>query len=403
MINRDLYIKKLIKWKDKKLIKVLTGLRRVGKSTLLLMYKDYLIKNGIDEKNIIYLNLEDLKYDYVNNYKKLYEEVTKLIDKNKMNYIMIDEIQNIDQFEKAIDSLYIKDNVDIYLTGSNAKLLSSEIATILTGRYIEINVLPLSFKEYAYSIADNEKDIKVLKDDLFQNYLLYGAMPFVRSLDNKKEDIDSYLDSIYNTVFAKDILKRVEIRSAEAIDHISKFMFDNIANITSVNKISCVLNSDGTKISIPTVNSYIDMLCNAYLFYKISRYDVKGKMLLKTQYKYYAVDIGLRNYVLGIANRDLGRILENLVYLELLRREYKVYIGKVGDKEIDFVAEKAGIKRYYQVASSILDENTFLREVKPLRMIKDNYEKYIITYDKMPITDNDGIKGMNIIDFLLEE
>ena len=403
MINRDLYINKLVKWKDKKLIKVLTGMRRVGKSTLLLMYKNFLIKNGVDEKSIIYFNLEDLKYDYISDYKKLYDEIMKQLDENNMNYIMIDEIQNIDEFEKAINSLYIKDNVDIYLTGSNAKFLSSEIATILTGRYIEINVLPLSFKEYLSSIREDSKYTSLSDDDLFQNYLLYGAMPFVRTLDDKKDDIESYLDSIYNTVFAKDILKRIEIRNSELIDRLSKFMFDNIANVTSVNKIANALYSAGIKISVPTVATYLDTLCSAYLFYKIKRYDIKGKMLLKTQYKYYAVDVGLRNYVLGIENRDLGRILENIVYLELLRREYKVYIGKMGDTEIDFVAEKAGIKKYYQVASSVIDENTFSREIRPLEMIKDNYEKYVISYDKMPATDSDGIKVINVIDFLLEK
>ena len=403
MINRDLYINKLVKWKDKKLIKVLTGMRRVGKSTLLLMYKNFLIKNGVDEKNIIYFNLEDLKYDYISDYKKLYDEIIKQLDENNMNYIMIDEIQNIDEFEKAINSLYIKDNVDIYLTGSNAKFLSSEIATILTGRYIEINVLPLSFKEYLSSIREDSKYTSLSDDDLFQNYLLYGAMPFVRTLDDKKDDIENYLDSIYNTVFAKDILKRIEIRNSELIDRLSKFMFDNIANVTSVNKIANALCSAGIKISVPTVTTYLDTLCSAYLFYKIKRYDIKGKMLLKTQYKYYAVDVGLRNYVLGIANGDLGRILENIVYLELLRREYKVYIGKMGDTEIDFVAEKAGIKKYYQVASSVIDENTFSREIRPLEMIKDNYEKYVISYDKMPVTDSDGIKVINVIDFLLEK
>ena len=377
-------------------------MRRVGKSTLLLMYKNFLIKNGVDEKNIIYFNLEYLKYDYISDYKKLYDEVIKLIDEKKMNYILIDEIQNIDQFEKAINSLYIKDNVDIYLTGSNARFLSSEIATILTGRYIEINVLPLSFKEYLSDVRENSGNTNFSDDDVFQNYLLFGAMPFVRTLQNKKDDIESYLDSIYNTVFAKDILKRIEIRNSELIDRLSKFMFDNIANVTSANKITNALSSTGLKISVPTVTTYLDALCNAFLFYKIKRYDIKGKMLLKTQYKYYAVDVGLRNYILGIANRDLGRILENIVYFELLRREYKVYIGKMGDTEIDFVAEKAGIKKYYQVASSVLDENTFLREIRPLKMIKDNYEKYIISYDKMPTTDSDGIKVINVIDLLLE-
>ena len=396
MISRDDYIEKIISWKDKKMIKVLTGMRRVGKSTLLLLYKDYLLKNGVDKKNIIYINLEDLKYDYIKDYNNLYDEIINKLDSKKKNYVMIDEIQSVDKFEKAIDSLYLKDNVDIYLTGSNAKFLSSEIATVLSGRYIEINVLPLSFKEY---ISDENVKDKNL-NELFNNYLLFGGMPFIKSLDNDKDEINKYLESVYNTVYTKDILKRVEIRNNETLEKISKFMFDNISNITSVNKIANALKSNGVNISNPTVDSYIDTLNSAYLFYKINRYDVKGKNILTSQYKYYTVDIGLRNYIVGMNNRDLGRILENVVYLELIRRGYKVYIGKIDNVEIDFIAVKSDETIYYQVAQSILDEKTFEREIKPLTKIKNNYEKYIITMDSLPKMNNDGIKVLNVIDFL---
>ena len=399
MINRDLYIDKLVKWKDKQVIKVLTGMRRVGKSTLLLMFKDYLIQNGVNEKNIIYFNLEDLKYDDIDNYIKLYDEITKLIDDDKMNYIMIDEIQNVNRFEKAIDSLFIKNNVDIYLTGSNARLLSGEIATLLTGRYIEINVLPLSFKEY---ISDFDGiDTYANREELFQNYMSYGGLPFVKTLNNDKEEIEKYLDSIYSTVYAKDILKRMKIR--KTIEKVSRFMFDNISNITSINKISNQLKNEGATITAPTVDIYLDALCSAYLFYKVNRYDTKGKTIFKSQYKYYTVDIGLRNYVAGVTNRDLGRMLENLVYLELIRRGYNVYIGRVRDKEIDFVAEKSGMMKYFQIASTILDEKTFLREITPLRAIDDNYEKYILTFDKNLIVDDEGIRIVNVIDYLLQD
>ena len=396
MISRDGYIEKIISWKDKKMIKVLTGMRRVGKSTLLLLYKDYLLKNGVDKNNIIYINLEDLKYDYIKDYNNLYDEIINKLNSKKKNYVMIDEIQNVDKFEKAIDSLYLKDNVDIYLTGSNAKFLSSEIATVLSGRYIEINVLPLSFKEY---ISDENVKNKNL-NELFNNYLLFGGMPFVKSLDNDKDEINKYLESVYNTVYKKDILKRVEIRNNETLEKISKFMFDNISNITSVNKIANALKSNGVNISNPTVDSYIDTLSSAYLFYKINRYDVKGKNILTSQYKYYTVDIGLRNYIVGMNNRDLGRILENVVYLELIRRGYKVYIGKIDNVEIDFIAVKSDETIYYQVAQSIIDEKTFDREIKPLTKIKNNYEKCIITMDSLPKMNNDGIKVINVIDFL---
>ena len=396
MINRENYIKKLISWKDKKMIKVLTGMRRVGKSTLLLLFKEYLIKNGVDEKNIIYINLEDLKYDYINNYNVLYNEVISKLDDKKTNYVMIDEIQNVDKFEKAIDSLYLKNNIDIYLTGSNAKFLSSEIATVLSGRYIEINVLPLSFKEY---ISDQNKTNKNT-NELFNDYLLFGGLPFIKSLNNNKDEINNYLESVYNTVYTKDILKRVEIRNNESLERISKFMFDNISNITSVNKIANTLKTIGVKISVPTVDSYVDTLSNAYLFYKINRFDIKGKNILTSQYKYYTVDTGLRNYVVGTSNRDLGRILENVVYLEIIRRGYKVYIGKVDNFEIDFVAVKPEETIYYQVAQSILDEKSFEREMRPLAKLKNNYEKYIITMDNLPQTNDEGIKIVNVVEFL---
>lgn len=396
MINRENYIKKLISWKDKKMIKVLTGMRRVGKSTLLLLFKEYLLKNGVDEKNIIYINLEDLKYDYINNYNVLYNEVISKLDDKKTNYVMIDEIQNVDKFEKAIDSLYLKNNIDIYLTGSNAKFLSSEIATVLSGRYIEINILPLSFKEY---ISDQNKTNKNI-NELFNDYLLFGGLPFIKSLDNNRDEINNYLESVYNTVYTKDILKRVEIRNNESLERISKFMFDNISNITSVNKIANTLKTIGVKISVPTVDSYVDTLSNAYLFYKINRFDIKGKNILTSQYKYYTVDVGLRNYVVGTSNRDLGRILENVVYLELIRRGYKVYIGKVDNFEIDFVAVKPEETIYYQVAQSIVDENSFEREMRPLAKLKNNYEKYIITMDNLPQTNEEGIKIVNVVEFL---
>ena len=395
MINRNSYIEKLAKWKDKQIIKVLTGMRRVGKSTILLLYKKYLLDNGVDEKQIIYFNLEDLDNEYINNYKKFYDELLKRLVKDKMNYVMIDEVQNIEKFEKAIDSLYIKENVDIYLTGSNAKFLSSEIATILSGRYIEFNVLPLSFKEY---ISDEQID----KEKLFNNYIKYGALPYIKNLNNDEESVQKYLENIYNTVYTKDILSHVDIRNYEVLAKTSKFMFDNISNNTSVKKITDTLKSAGNMISQPTIDTYIEVLVNTFMFYKANRYDVKGKKLLSTQYKYYAVDMGLRNFVLGSYNNDIGRILENIVYLELKNRGYDVYIGKVGEYEVDFVAKKTDDIIYYQVAQSIIDNNIYEREIRPLRLIKDNYPKYILSMDNVLVGNNEGIKHVNMIDFLLE-
>lgn len=409
MINRNSYIEKLVKWKDKKIIKVLTGMRRVGKSTILLLYKKHLLGNGASENQIIYLNLEDLENEYIDNYKKLYDEILKKIVKDKMNYIMIDEVQNIEKFEKAIDSLYIKENVDIYLTGSNAKFLSSEIATVLSGRYIELNILPLSFKEY---ISDEENGFafpisfplyspQIAKEKLFNDYLKYGALPYIKVLNNDEESIQKYLENIYNTVYAKDILSHIDIRNYEALAKTSKFMFDNISNNTSVKKITDALNSAGNMISQPTIDTYIEALSNTFMFYKANRYDVKGKKILSTQYKYYAVDMGLRNFVLGNYNNDLGRILENIVYLELKNRGYDVSIGKVGEYEVDFVVKKTDEIIYFQVAQSLIDKNTYEREMRPLRLIKDNYPKYILSMDNILAGNDEGIKHMNIIDFLL--
>lgn len=400
MINRPKYIEKLNSWRDKNIIKILTGMRRVGKSTILEMYKNSLINQGVSTEQIIYLNLEDLSNRYIDTYIKLYDYILSKMTNNRMNYIFIDEVQNIDQFEKAIDSLYLKSNVDIYLTGSNAKFLSSEIGTILTGRYIEINVLPFSFKEYVSAQSDKSKKL-ITKEELFNNYITNGSLPYVFTLDNDIDKINSYYDNIYATVYEKDILTKINIHNNDALYKIASYMFDNISNYTSIRKIANALNTGGSKISEPTVDTYVNALVNSYLFYKTNRYDVKGKNILLTQNKYYTVDIGIRNYVITSNVRDIGRIYENIVYLELINRGYKVYIGKVGEYEVDFVAKSAEDTIYYQVTNSILDENTFEREIRPLKLIKDSNSKYIITTDNVPRNNYDGIKCMNIIDFLL--
>lgn len=399
IIEREEYLNKLKKFKDKNLIKVITGIRRCGKSTLLELFKKYLKENDVEENQIITINFEDPDYKNLKTSDALYEYIkNKLID-GKMNYIFLDEIQNVDKFEIAVDGLYIKKNVDIYITGSNAYLLSSELATLLTGRYVEIKMLPLSFKEYISAFDDkNELSRK------FRDYIRYGSFPQTLELYDTPEEIDTYLDGVYTSVLYKDVISRKGITDKGILESVVEFLYDNIGNICSIKKISDTLSSNGRSTSNHTVENYVNALVDSFMLYKANRYDVKGKELLKTQEKYYAIDIGLRYYLLGQkAGRDMGHILENIVYLELLRRGNKVYVGKVDDVEVDFVAKNIENTIYYQVSTTVRDENTLQRELTPLKKINDNYPKYILTMDDDPIADYDGIKKKNIIDWLLEK
>jgi len=399
MIIRENYLNLLIDAKDTEFIKVITGVRRSGKSTLLLMFKNYLLDNNIDEKNIIHINFESAMYDDIKDYKDLYNEIKNKISNEKM-YILLDEVQNVDKWEKAINSLNVDFDVDIYITGSNAYLLSSELATLLSGRYIEIKMYPLSFKEFLKFNNYDESNL----EDKFNEYLKYGGLPAITQIKDKNNLIMSYLNDIYNTIVKKDIIERNNIKDIALLENIVKYISSNIGSSISANRISDYLNSNKVleKTNHQTIDNYLKMLENAFIVYKADRSDIRSKALLKTLGKYYIADTGLRNIILGFRNIDEGHLLENVVYLELLRRGYKVNIGKSLDYEVDFVTENTEEIKYYQVTKSLLDDNVKDREIRSLESISDNYEKTILTMDRTINKDYNGIKVKNIIDFLLE-
>ena len=396
MINREEYLNELIRWKDKDLIKVVTGIRRCGKSTLFDLFIDYLKMSGVKSNQIIYINLEDADYDF-KNYKELYHFINEKIISEDNFYVFLDEVQNVPGFQRAIDSLYIKKNVDVYITGSNAYLLSGELATLLSGRYIEIKMLPLSFKEYV-SVFDNNN-----YQQLFLDYMRNGGMPGnINILKSNVNDLDNYLDGIFSTIVYKDIMARNNITDKLLLESVIKYIFDSIGSPISIKKISDTLTSKGISTSNHTVENYITALLESFLIYKVERFDVKGKNLLARDYKYYVVDSGLRSYLLGKkADSDMGHILENIVYLELLRRGYKVYVGKVDDLEVDFVAENRDGLRYYQVALTVRDEKVLERELRSLQKTGDHYPKTLLTLDMDLETDYDGIRKVNVVDWLL--
>ena len=400
MIERTEYLEQLKRFKNKNLIKVITGIRRCGKSTLFELFINYLKKTGIKDDQIIKINLEDADYDF-KDYKELYSYVNKQIDSKKDYYVFLDEVQNIPMFQKAVDSLYIKKNVDVYITGSNAYLLSGELATLLSGRYIEIKMLPLSFKEYLSAFNNEDKS----RYEYFLDYMRNGGMPGnISILEDNLKDLDTYLEGIFSTIVYKDIIAKNNINDKFLLEGILKFIFDSIGSPISTKKISDTLTSKGIPTSNHTVENYISAFIESFLLYKAERFDIKGKNLLMRDYKYYIVDQGLRSYLLGKkADSDMGHILENIVYLELLRRGYKVYVGKVDDLEIDFVASNRDGIKYFQVALSVRDEKVLERELKSLQKTGDYYPKYIITLDMDLEADYDGITKINVIDWLLNK
>ena len=398
MIERKEYLKQLISFKEKDLIKIITGIRRCGKSTLFDLYIEYLKEQGVSEEQIIKINLEDPDMSF-DNYKELYNYVKEKLNANKMNYVFIDEVQNVENFQKAVDGLYIKKNVDLYITGSNAHLLSGELATLLSGRYVEIKMLPLSFKEY---LSAFEKNID--KQEKLLDYFKYGSLPQTVELFKTDPDlINSYLDGVFSTVIYKDIMTRNKINNKLILESVLKYIFSNIGSQITTKKISDTLTSMNRATSNHTVENYISAFLEAFLLYKVDRFDVKGKQVLSSGYKYYIVDLGFRNYLLGKkAGQDMGHILENVVYLELLRRGYKVYTGKVDDLEIDFVAQNKDGIAYYQVSLTTRDEKTLERELKSLQKTGDFYPKYLLTMDRDLETDYEGIRKINVIDWLLD-
>ena len=401
MKKRDYYLDQLVSYQDKPFIKVITGMRRCGKSSLLSLFEDYLISSGVKKDHIIRMNFESMANDRIQEYHALYDAITeKMPFKKTRYYLLLDEVQLVESWEKAVNSLLVDAKVDIYLTGSNAFLLSSELSTLLSGRYVEIKMLPLSFKEYL-DFIDVPKTSN--PDEYFQTYLLYGGLPSITMLIANPETITAFLTGIYNTVIMKDVVQRNMVRDAALLDSVLRFLASNVGNIVSTKKISDYLTSSGRKTNSDTIDNYIRMLESAFIIYRVNRFDLKGKQYLKTQEKFYMVDTGIRYSLTGQRNTDYGHILENVVYLELLRRGYEVAIGKVGTLEIDFVATKSDERLYYQVSATILDPTTRDRELAPLQAIKDNYKKIILTMDKSVFNDYEGITSINIIDFLLSK
>ena len=404
-IKRERYLSVLRNFKDQQIIKVITGIRRCGKSTLLEIFQEELKESGVRQNQIVSINFEDSDYEGLQDRKKLYDYIKSKLVKGKKTYVFLDEIQNVKEFEKTVDSLFINKDVDLYITGSNAWLLSSELATLLTGRYIEVKMLPLSFKEYISAFED--------KTDIsrkFRDYLRYSSFPqAIQLYEINPENITLFLDGIYNTILFKDVMQRKGITDKNVLERVTKYLYDNIGNRTSMKSISDGIEGLDRNSSYNTVSNYVDALLDSFLMYKASRYDIKGKEFLKTQEKYYAVDIGLRYYMLGQSSgKDMGHILENVVYLELLRRGYNVYIGKYDELEVDFVAKNSEETIYYQVTLTTRgneeEKNSVLeRELAPLKKINDNYPKYILTLDDDLNADFDGIKKINVLDWLLEK
>jgi len=400
--NRPTYLKTLLDYKDKKVIKIITGIRRCGKSTVLSMFAGELANMGVSPNRIIEMNFESMKFNSITDCDRLYSYVAERVSARKKAYLIFDEIQMVEKWEKAVNSFLVDFNVDIYITGSNAYLLSSELSTLLSGRYVEVKMLPLSFKEF---LDFNRFGHGVSMEDRFLLYTKYGGMPAVADYGFNEKMIYEMLEGIYNTVIIKDIMQRSRITDSVLLKKLTDFLAHNIGSMNSVNSISNFLisNKEIQHKSAPnkTVESYMAALQNAFVFYELKRYDVKGKSLLKTLGKNYIVDIGLRNMLLGYRDAERGHILENIVFLELLRRGYKVHIGKFMDFEIDFIAETPKEKIYFQVCESLADRRVFEREIAPLKAIKDNHEKVILSQDKNVITSYDGIKVRNVIDFLI--
>lgn len=404
MVERKEYLNRLIQWKDEQVIKVVTGIRRCGKSTLLLQYQSWLKANGVSVEQIVSINFEELEYEELQDYQKLYTYLKNHLSEGKKTYIFLDEIQKVPFFEKVVDSLYVKPDVDIYITGSNAYMLSGDLATLLTGRYVEIKMLPLSFKEFL-EITGLEQDRGLAE------YMRDGGLPYIAVMDRTQEKIETYLEGIYNTVIVKDIEDR-QARKESAPDKrkitdifllktIAKYLASVAGNPVSIRSITNYLTSSGRKISPNTVSDYVEALTESFIFYPAERFDIVGKQLLKANRKLYIVDLGLRNHILPRSQYDLGFSLENIVYFELLRRGYRVMIGKVGNTEVDFVAEKQGIYTYFQVTADMTAKETFDRELRPLTNIRDNYEKIILTGDRFTVGNYNGIQVKNISDWLL--
>ena len=405
MVERKEYLDQLWAWKDEQQIKVVTGIRRCGKSVLLEQYQQKLLAEGVAPEQIISINFENLDYEPLKDYMELYRYLKERLCTDKMTYIFLDEVQEVPAFEKVVDSLSIKDQVDIYITGSNAYMLSSELATLLSGRYTEIKMLPFSFREYIAQTG-------LPKEEAFAEFMKTGGIPYVAAMNRTDEKVDQYLEGIYNTVIVKDIEQRQlrkekegntrKITDIALLKNIARYLASVIGSPVSMKSITNYLTSSGRKISQNTVSDYVDALKESFIFYSVERFDIVGKQLLKINNKLYMVDMGIRNHILPRKRYDLGFTIENIVFLELMRRGYKINIGKYGTTEVDFVVQKEGVLTYYQVTADMTAEETFEREMRPLRSIPDNYEKVVLTLDRFSLGNYEGIKVVNVIDWLLE-
>lgn len=395
MIPRDDYIALLEKWRDKRIIKVITGIRRCGKSTLLKMFRDRLLAGGVEGGQILWLNFEDLANEPYLDPQALYAHVRPRLQPGRMNYLFFDEIQLVDKFQKVIDSLYLLDNVDIYITGSNACLLSGEIATLLSGRYVEIRMYPLSFRELASAFP-----AATPAETIYREYIEFGAFPYVLRLHEDEELISDYLAGIYHTIVLKDVVARRKIADVMMLESVVRFLADNIGSLTAVKRICDSMTSAGRRISAHTVENYLSALTDSFIFYPVSRYDTKGRQYLKSGRKYYLADIGLRRSIIGNKTGDMGHILENVIFMELLRRGGEVYVGRTDTAEVDFVVLHGGEKAYYQVALSVRDEAVLQRELAPLQSITDHYPKYLLTLDNDPVIWHNGIRQIYALDWL---
>lgn len=406
VVERKEYLERLIQWKDEQVIKVVTGIRRCGKSTLLLQYQEWLKASGVSDEQIVTINFEELEYEELQDYKKLYAYLKDRLCKGKMTYIFLDEIQKVSAFEKVVDSLYVKPQVDLYVTGSNAYMLSGDLATLLTGRYVEIKMLPLSFYEFLEITGSGQ-------EQGLSEYMRDGGLPYVAVMDRTPEKVETYLEGIYNTVIVKDIEDRQARKESDSdkrkindillLKTIARYLASIVGNPVSIRSITDYFISNGRKISPNTVSDYVEALTESFIFYPAERFDIVGKQLLKANRKMYIVDLGLRNHILPRRQYDLGFSLENIAYFELLRRGYRVMIGKIGSTEVDFVAEKQGTYTYFQVTADMTAQETFEREMKPLRRIRDNYEKIVLTGDRLTLGNYDGIQVKYLPDWLLEK
>ena len=401
VIERKEYLDWLKRWQDKQIIKVVSGVRRCGKSTLFSLFKAEILKQQVTAEQIISINFEAIEFECLQDYRTLYKYITERLQPDKMNYIFLDEVQHCKEYQKAVDSLFIKDNCDVYLTGSNAYFMSGELATVLSGRYVELQMLPLSFKEFVHGLEG--KYALLNKEEQFNLYLEFGSFPFITRYNSFNGDAQSYLQDVYNTIILNDIVKRLKVADVSSLDNVTKFLVYSIGNKISVNKIANTLKSAGKGVDAKTIDKYLSGLTDALLLYKASRYNIKGRQLLTTLGKYYVVDIGLRNLLVRTQESDIGHVLENIVYLELKRRGYEVYVGDIDNGEVDFVAIKAGVVEYYQVSATTLEESTLKRELAPFKAIQDNYPKYLLTLDKLfGNYDYAGVQKVNVLEWLMD-